>query len=112
VSTAHPLHGEVLRADTPALRLLRLRLALATGLEAAQHPAPHDLVRAALWRLECGRVDEPERLLAAARAARGFSLDTAERLARQAHETEVRCKPPCCWPRSSPTAGAAPKPAR
>ena len=86
VSSAHPLQGEVLRADIPPLRLRRLRLSLASKLEAIEHPSPHDLVRAALWRLENGWSDDPERLLAAARAARSLSLDTAERLARHAHE--------------------------
>ncbi|HJQ01983.1 MAG TPA: LuxR C-terminal-related transcriptional regulator [Jatrophihabitans sp.] len=86
VSSAHPLHGEVLRADIPPLRLRRLRLSLASKLEAIEHPSPHDLVRAALWRLESGWSNDPERLLAAARAARTLSLDTAERLARHAHE--------------------------
>lgn len=87
VSSAHPLHGEVLRADLPPLRLRRLRLSLASKLEALPRPSPHDLVRAALWRLDSGQTDQPERLLAAARAARTLSLDTAERLARHAHET-------------------------
>jgi DNA-binding CsgD family transcriptional regulator len=87
VSAAHPLYGEVLRADMPALRLRRLRLALARALETAANPTPHDLVRAATWRLDSGQADDPQRLLAAARAARGISLSTAERLARQAHET-------------------------
>ncbi len=86
VSTAHPLHGELLRSDIPPLRLRRLRLSLASRLEAIEHPSPHDLVRAAKWRLELGRTDEPDRLLAAARAARSLSLETAERLARHAHE--------------------------
>ena len=86
VSTAHPLQGELLRSEIPPLRLRRLRLSLANRLEAGAHPSPHDLVRAALWRLESGQADEPERLLAAARAARSLSLDTAERLARHAHE--------------------------
>ena len=87
VGTAHPLYGEVLRADMPVLRLRRLRLALAGALEAAPQPRPHDLVRAASWRLDSGQADDPERLLAAASAARGISLETAERLARHAHET-------------------------
>jgi DNA-binding CsgD family transcriptional regulator len=86
VSSAHPLQGEVLRADIPPLRLRRLRRSLASKLEAIEHPSPHDLVRAALWRLEDGWSDDPDRLLAAARAARSLSLDTAERLARHAHE--------------------------
>ena len=87
VATAHPLYGEVLRADLPVLRLRRLRLALAGALETAGQPGPHDLVRAASWRLDSGQGDDPQRLLAAARAARGISLETAERLARHAHET-------------------------
>jgi hypothetical protein len=87
VATAHPLYGEVLRADMPVLRLRRLRLALAGALETAAQPRPHDLVRAASWRLDSGQADEPERLLAGASAARGISLETAERLARHAHET-------------------------
>ena len=87
VGTAHPLYGEVLRSDMPVLRLRRLRLALAGALEAAPRPRPHDLVRAASWRLDSGQADDPERLLAAASAARGISLRTAERLARHAHQT-------------------------
>ena len=86
VSMAHPLYGEVIRADMARLRLQRLRLNLARALEAAPSPAPHDLVRAALWRLEAGQADDHQRLVEAARAARGFSLGTAERLARSAFE--------------------------
>ena len=87
VSGTHPLDGEVLRDSIPPLRMRRLRLSLAGALEAAPRPSPHDLVRAALWRLESGQADDPERLLAASRAARVLSLETAERLARHAHET-------------------------
>lgn len=86
VSTAHPLHGEVLRAHIPPLRLHRLHLVLAGKLEAAGRGSPHDLVRAALWRLDGGQVCEPERLLTAARAARALNLELAEQLARRAHE--------------------------
>ena len=85
-ATAHPLYGEVLRADMPALRLRRLRLALSSALETAANPSPHDLVRAAAWRLDSGQADDPQRLLAAASAARGISLPIAERLARHAHQ--------------------------
>ena len=108
VSTAHPLYGEVLRADLPVLRLRRLRLALANALETAEHPSPHDLVRAASWRLDSGQADDPQRLLAAARAARGISLATAERLARQAHENApVAAGDAAARPRSSPTPAVA-----
>jgi DNA-binding CsgD family transcriptional regulator len=86
VISAHPIYGDVLRADLPPLRLHRLRLALAHRLESANQPVPHDLVRAAVWRLDAGQADDPDRLLTAARAARGISLGTAERLARRAYE--------------------------
>ncbi|HUZ39539.1 MAG TPA: LuxR family transcriptional regulator [Streptosporangiaceae bacterium] len=86
VAMAHPLYGEVIRADMPRLRLRRLRLNLAQALEATASPGPHDLVRAALWRLEAGQADDHGRLLEAARAARGSSLATAERLARSAFD--------------------------
>ncbi len=45
-------------------------------------------MRAAVWRLDSGQGDDPERLLTAARAARGISLPIAERLARHVHETQ------------------------
>jgi len=87
VTTAHPLYGEVLRADLPALRLHRLRLAVARRLETDERPLAHDLVRAAVWRLDSGEADDATRLVAAARAAKPISLATAERLARHAYET-------------------------
>ena len=86
VATAHPIHGDVLRTDMPGLRLRRLRLALAHRLETGDHVSPHDLVRAAVWRLDSGQAGDPDQLVAAARAARWISLETAERLARHAYE--------------------------
>ena len=76
-----------------------------------ERPSPHDLVRAALWRLDSGQTDEPERLLAAARAARTLSLDTAERWPGTRTRPAARCRPPCCSPRSSPMPAAARRPA-
>jgi DNA-binding CsgD family transcriptional regulator len=84
VSTAHPVYGDAIRADLPRLRLRRLRLAGAEALEGSPDAAAHDLVRAALWRLDSGEHGDVERLLAAARAARSISLDMSERLARAA----------------------------
>lgn len=84
VATAHPLYGEILRATMPFVRLRRYRLDLALRFEASPDPRPGDLVRAALWRLEDGQPQDPQRLLTAARIARGTSLDVAERLARHA----------------------------
>jgi ATP/maltotriose-dependent transcriptional regulator MalT len=84
VVTAHPLYGEVLRAAMPVLRLRRARLRVASRLEAGDDARPGDLVRAALWRVEDAQPVDPQRLLVAARMARGLSLETAERLARAA----------------------------
>ena len=102
VGTAHPLYGEVLRADMPVLRLRRLQARPGRGvLRPPSQPRPHDLVRAASWRLDSGQADDPERLLRRPRAARGISLETAERLARHAHEDPpVTPRRRCCWPRS------------
>ena len=107
VSTAHPLYGEVLRADLPVLRLRRLRLALANALEIGRHPSPHDLVRAATWRLDSGQADDrqgcsPRPARRAASASR-----RPRRLARQAHQRTGRCRPRCCWPTFSPTPAVA-----
>lgn len=88
VACAHPLYGDVLRESLPLLRRHRLRLTAARALEADPAPTAHELVRAALWRLDAGQPDTPARLLAAARAARPLSLETAERLARAAHRRD------------------------
>jgi DNA-binding CsgD family transcriptional regulator len=84
VTLGHPLYGEVLRADIPALRLRRLRLELAQAIAAAPAVHPRDVVRAALWRLEAGAPGEAASLLAAAGLARAFSAAAAERLAEAA----------------------------
>lgn len=87
VTAAHPLYGDVLRADLPPLRLHRLRLAIARRIETDNRPLAHDLVRAAVWRLDGGQTDDADRLVVAARAAKPISLETAERLASHAYES-------------------------
>ena len=104
VSTAHPLYGEVLRADLPVLRLRRLRLALANALESAEHPSPHDLVRAA--RLEAGRPTTPSGCWPrpaprVASASRRLSASPARPTRRTG-----RCRPRCCSRRYSPIPAA------
>jgi ATP/maltotriose-dependent transcriptional regulator MalT len=84
VTLGHPLYGEVLRADIPALRLRRLRLELAEAIGRAQAVRPRDAVRAALWRVEAGEPGKAADLLAAASLARSFSALAAERLAEAA----------------------------
>ena len=82
----HPLYGEVLRADTPPLRLRRLRRELAFAITQTEAPRPYDVLRSVVWRLESGDAPDLDDLLEAARVARSFSYVTAERLARAAME--------------------------
>ena len=84
VTLGHPLYGEVLRTDIPALRLRRLRLELAEAIARAPAVRPRDVVRAALWRVEAGEPGDASALLAAAGIARSFSAASAERLAEAA----------------------------
>jgi len=86
VTLGHPLYGEVLRADIPALRLRRLHLELAQAIESVPPVRTRDIVRAALWRLEAGEQADAASLLAAAGLARAFSPSSAERLAEAAVE--------------------------
>lgn len=84
VTLGHPLYGEVLRADIPALRLRRLRLDLARAIGDLPGARPRDVVRAALWRVEAGEPGDAAALLAAANRARAFSGPSAARLAEAA----------------------------
>jgi DNA-binding NarL/FixJ family response regulator len=74
---AHPLYGEVLRAQCPPLRKRNHQRYLASVLD--------DPLRVAVLRLESGTADDPSLLLAAAQlaTARG-AVALAERLARAA----------------------------
>jgi DNA-binding CsgD family transcriptional regulator len=86
VTLGHPLYGEVLRADIPALQLRRLHLELARVIESVPPVQPRDVVRAALWRVEAGEPGDAASLLTAAGLARAFSAPSAERLAEAAME--------------------------
>lgn len=87
VTLAHPLYGEVLRSDVAPLKHRRLRVQLIHAIKLSEAPSPHDVLRSALWRVELGETTDPADLLAAARLARSFSAEVAERLARAAMET-------------------------
>ncbi len=63
VRLAHPLFGEVVRAQLPKVRRRRYCAALADAV------GPADLLRTALWRLEGGTATDPAPLLAACRLA-------------------------------------------
>ncbi len=84
---AHPLHGEVLRSQLPAITAMGINRRLAAAAEDLGARRRDDVLRVAVWRLEGGGVGRPDVLLLAAdhaHAARNEVL--AERLARAAFE--------------------------
>jgi DNA-binding CsgD family transcriptional regulator len=84
VVLAHPLYGEVIRSQTPAIRTRAIVRSLADAVESAGIEAPADLIRVASWRLTSG-VAAPDLMLKAATAARWrFDFQLAERLAESA----------------------------
>jgi DNA-binding CsgD family transcriptional regulator len=83
----HPLFGEVLRARMPVARSRQIFRELAGELLATPMRRREDVLRAALWQVEGGRIVRPDVVLAGAREADGRSgLQLAERLARAARE--------------------------
>ena len=82
---AHPVYGEVVRAELPSGRRRRMSRILADELEADRVPRPDDRVRIALWRIDAGDQPSPEVLVDAARQAHAASDWTLTvRLARAA----------------------------
>lgn len=85
VRMAHPLYGEVLRAEVPGTRHERIARELADALERSGGLSADDAIRVAVWRLESGDTKHAELLLAAARqAAFAFDFPLARRLGRAA----------------------------
>ncbi|MEV4664189.1 LuxR C-terminal-related transcriptional regulator [Micromonospora echinofusca] len=85
VRLRHPLYGELLRADTPALGRRRHVRRLADALGAGGPPGPGNLIQSALWRLDGGGPVNPEFMLAAAeRAALTREYALAQRFAHRA----------------------------
>lgn len=85
VRLAHPLYGEVARAQCPTLRARRIHRQLAAAVEATEVRRSDDLLRLAAFRLEAGEPGRPDVLLAGARRALAvFDLRLSERLARAA----------------------------
>lgn len=86
VRLAHPLYGEVLRAQMPKARRRRLAGRLTEVLARPEDPdRPADVLRLATWRLEAGdRGDSALFASAAQQAERSFDHALAERLARAA----------------------------
>jgi DNA-binding NarL/FixJ family response regulator len=85
VDVAHPLHGEVVRARTPATRLDAIGVALADALERHGARRRDDVVRLASWRLAAGETGGRELFeRAAAHALAALDAEPAERFARAA----------------------------
>jgi DNA-binding CsgD family transcriptional regulator len=81
----HPLHAQVLRAQTPVVRARLIHRQLLTSLEGTGARRRDDVVRLAAWGLEAGKESSLGLLVAGARSALG-ALDhvLAERLAQAA----------------------------
>ena len=69
VRLAHPLYGEVVRAELPVLRGRVLRLRLAEAVAAREPLVPDDALRVARWQLDAGAAIPLPIALDAARAA-------------------------------------------
>jgi len=85
VSLAHPLYGEVVAAQMPAIRTREVRLTLAQTVRAREPGTPEDTLRIARWLLDADEPIPAETLLEAARAAiLGGDPDFGALLAEQA----------------------------
>jgi DNA-binding CsgD family transcriptional regulator len=85
VGLAHPLYGEILRGQMPALRRRRLLLEHAERIERRGSRRRGDLLTVATARLEATGVADAELLVRAARLARyGRDFEQVERLTRAA----------------------------
>lgn len=86
---AHPLYGEVLRADLPVGRSRHLSWRLADALLRTPLRRRDDLLRAALWQVDSGAVVRADVVRQGARqAVDRADLALAERLARAARDAE------------------------
>ena len=84
---AHPMYGEVLRAELGTLEERSLKRDLADRFEHRRATAPEDLSRLAAWRLDSGGEVETAVLLTAGRLSlMGRDSGSAERFARAAAE--------------------------
>ncbi|MCU1353399.1 MAG: hypothetical protein JWM05_2608, partial [Acidimicrobiales bacterium] len=82
VTLAHPLYGEALRDQLPALRARTLLLRQADRVEAQGARRREDALRIATWRLDANGQADPELLLQAAKLARyAHDFRQVERLA-------------------------------
>ncbi|HMG28299.1 MAG TPA: LuxR C-terminal-related transcriptional regulator [Acidimicrobiia bacterium] len=87
VRMAHPLYGEVLRAELPSGRYQRICRLLADAVEGADagELSAEDALRVGVWRLESGDTEHAHLLMTAAhQAAFAFDFRLARRLAAAA----------------------------
>lgn len=89
VRLAHPLFGEVRRAQLGPLQVTAAEAALADAFQRAGCDDADDRLRVACWHLNAGTKRTPSRLLDAAHHARSRGdADLAERLARAARAAD------------------------
>ena len=86
VGLAHPLYGDVIRAEMPVLRARAHRLRLAETIQRREPLTPEDALRAARWLMDAGTEIPPELLLDAADAASIGDPELAMVLAQRAAE--------------------------
>lgn len=85
VRLAQPLYGEIVRQQCPVSRARRLKTQLADLLAQSAERRGDDLLRVAVWRLDCGDSPSPRLLLTAAQEASvRYDVPLATRLARAA----------------------------
>ncbi len=85
VGLAHPLFGEVVRADMPTLQSSEIRRRLADAFQAHPELGPENTLRVATWRAESGDRSDPDVLVEGARHAWAVGeVNLAERLVRLA----------------------------
>ncbi|HEV7689043.1 MAG TPA: AAA family ATPase, partial [Acidimicrobiia bacterium] len=86
VRLAHPVYGDVLRAQIPPMRVRAIARALAEAVEATGARRREDTLRVATWSLE-GGIPRPGIMLSAAATARWrYDFPLAERLVAGAVE--------------------------
>ncbi len=89
ITLNHPLYGEVLRNDLPALRSHRLRRQLIAAIQTTRSASPREVLCSALWRVELQDPIGGGELIAAARLARSLGSATAELLTRAAIKADA-----------------------
>lgn len=88
VRLGHPIYGDLVRKQCPAVRTRRFKAELAALLERAGNKRRDDLLRVAVWRLDSDTAQDPGLLLRAAGQAFGrFDVPLAARLAKAALNT-------------------------